>query len=47
MPARIAEAIGHGLDLPVSSIAPEDAVAHFGWIGRFFAMDMPASSTLT
>ena len=47
MPARIAEAIGHGLARPVSSIAPEDAVAHFGWIGQFFAMDMPASSTLT
>ncbi|HST85871.1 MAG TPA: SDR family oxidoreductase [Kineosporiaceae bacterium] len=48
VPARaIAEAIGRGLNLPVTSIAPEDAAAHFGWIGAFFAMDIPASSTLT
>jgi nucleoside-diphosphate-sugar epimerase len=43
----IAEAIGRGLNLPAASIAPEDAPAHFGWIGGFFAMDIPASSTLT
>ena len=48
VPAReIAEAIGRGLDLPVTSIAPEDTEEHFGWIGRFFALDIPASSTLT
>jgi len=48
IPARvIAEAIGRQLDLPVVSIAPADAVAHFGWIGAFFAFDIPASSALT
>ena len=48
IPAReIAEAIGRGLDVPVASIAPQDALEHFGWIGAFFGMDIPASSTLT
>jgi nucleoside-diphosphate-sugar epimerase len=44
---EIAEAIGRGLGLPVIAIAPEDAQAHFGWLGGFFAMDIPASSALT
>ncbi|NUR73176.1 MAG: SDR family oxidoreductase [Hamadaea sp.] len=43
----IAEAIGRGLDLPVVSIAPEDAAEHFGWIGQFFGLDAPTSSALT
>jgi nucleoside-diphosphate-sugar epimerase len=43
----IAEAIGRGLDLPLQSIDPEDAVTHFGAIGGFFGMDIPASSALT
>lgn len=43
----IAEAIGRGLDLPVASVAPEDAVEHFGFLGTFFAMDLSASSTIT
>jgi nucleoside-diphosphate-sugar epimerase len=43
----IAEAIGRGLDVPVVSIAPDDAAAHFGWIGAFFGLDVPASSALT
>ncbi|HEX3782610.1 MAG TPA: SDR family oxidoreductase [Pseudonocardiaceae bacterium] len=43
----IAEAIGRALDLPVASVAPEDAVEHFGFIGGFFAMDLPASSART
>ncbi|MGI3781293.1 MAG: SDR family oxidoreductase [Janthinobacterium lividum] len=48
VPSRtIAEAIGRGLDLPVVSVAPEDAVAHFGFLGAFFAMDLVASSTIT
>ncbi|AGL18020.1 SDR family oxidoreductase [Actinoplanes sp. N902-109] len=48
VPARaIAEAIGRALDLPVTSIDPADAAAHFGFIGTFFAMDMRASSTIT
>ncbi|WP_405784382.1 SDR family oxidoreductase [Streptomyces sp. NBC_01378] len=48
VPAReIAEAIGRGLEVPLASIAPQDAQRHFGWIGRLFAMDIPASSTRT
>ncbi len=44
---KIAEIIGAKLGLPVVSIAPEDAAAHFGWLGRFFAIDQPASSAIT
>ncbi|HET7047341.1 MAG TPA: SDR family oxidoreductase, partial [Solirubrobacteraceae bacterium] len=48
IPTReIAEVIGRHLDLPVMSVAPEDAAGHFGWIGAFFALDAPASSALT
>ncbi|GAB2565539.1 hypothetical protein Aab01nite_47340 [Paractinoplanes abujensis] len=39
----IAEAIGRGLGVPTGPAAPED----FGWIGPMFAMDNPASSTIT
>jgi nucleoside-diphosphate-sugar epimerase len=44
---QIAEIIGAKLGVPVASIAPEAAGAHFGWIGRFFGLDAPASSNLT
>ncbi len=48
VPTReIAEAIGRGLDVPVVSVSPQEAAAHFGWIGAFFALDAPASSALT
>jgi len=48
VPTRtIAEIIGRKLGLPVAAISPEAAGAHFGWLGRFFAMDQPASSALT
>ncbi|MGW2571074.1 SDR family oxidoreductase [Streptomyces sp. NPDC001537] len=43
----IAEVIGRHLDVPVASVAPEAAVEHFAWLGRFLALDVPASSTLT
>jgi len=43
----IAEAIGAALDLPVVPIPAEQAVAHFGWIGAFFALDIPASAATT
>jgi len=43
----IAEAIGRGLKIPVVSLSPEEAAGHFGWMGMFAAMDMPASSALT
>ncbi|GAA3342759.1 SDR family oxidoreductase [Curtobacterium pusillum] len=43
----IAEAIGEGLGLPVTSIDPADAVDHFGFIGQFFGMEMSATSDET
>jgi nucleoside-diphosphate-sugar epimerase len=43
----IAEAIGRRLNLPVKSIAPEEAQAFFGWLAVFAGLDMPASSTQT
>lgn len=43
----IARAIGRSLGLPVTSIDPADVQDHFGWIGTFFSMDMPATSTAT
>jgi nucleoside-diphosphate-sugar epimerase len=48
IPSReIAQAIGDALGVPVTSVAAEDAVEHFGFIGMFFAMDMAASSDHT
>ncbi len=43
----IAEVIGRHLDVPVASVAPEDAPEHFTWLAGFLAIDSPASSTLT
>ena len=43
----IAEAIGRGLDLPVTAITAEEADGQFGFLARFLALDMPVSSTLT
>lgn len=43
----IAEAIGRALGVPAAPVATEQAAAHFGWIGGFFALDLPASSALT
>jgi nucleoside-diphosphate-sugar epimerase len=43
----VAEAIGRHLDVPVVSVAPEDAGEHFTWLGGFLGLDAPASSTLT
>jgi nucleoside-diphosphate-sugar epimerase len=44
---QIAEAIGSAFGLPVTSVAPGDVADHFGWIGRFFAMDLSATSART
>jgi nucleoside-diphosphate-sugar epimerase len=44
---KIADIIGAKLGLPVESVPPEAAAAHFGWLGRFFAIDQPASSAIT
>ena len=43
----IAETLGRRLGLPVKSIPPEAAPAHFGWMAMFAASDLPASSALT
>ena len=43
----IAEVIGRGLKVPAVGLSPEEAPAHFGWLGMFVGLDMPASSTQT
>lgn len=43
----IAEAIGHHLDVPVRSVTPSEALTHFGPLGHFVAMDVPADATNT
>jgi len=43
----IAEAIGRGLKLPTVSLSAEQAGEHFGWLGFFVGLDVPASSALT
>lgn len=43
----IAEALGLGLKMPVVSLTDEEAQAHFGWLGMFVGLDMPASSAWT
>jgi nucleoside-diphosphate-sugar epimerase len=48
VPTReIADVIGRRLSVPVVSKPLEQAAAHFAWLGRFFAADVPASSTRT
>jgi nucleoside-diphosphate-sugar epimerase len=44
---EIAESIGRGLKVPVKSITPEEAQAHFGWLAMFVANDLLASSEIT
>lgn len=44
---EIAETIGRNLEVPVVSVAPEEATDHFGWLGRFAAIDMRASAART
>jgi len=43
----IAEAIGRGLKVPVKSLSPEEAAAHFGWMALFAGWDISASSAKT
>jgi len=48
VPVRnIAGVIGRGLKVPVVSLSPEEAPAHFGWLGAFMGFDLPASSAQT
>jgi len=44
---EIAEVLARGLKVPVVSLSPEEASAHFGWLAMFAALDMSASSALT
>ena len=44
---EIAEALGRRLSLPVISISPEEAPAHFGFLGSFMTLDSPTSNTKT
>ncbi|MDK4705107.1 SDR family oxidoreductase [Rhizobium sp. CNPSo 4062] len=43
----IVETIGRRLNLPVKSIAREEAQDYFGWLALFAGRDMPASSAKT
>ena len=43
----IAETIGRGLKVPVTSISPEEAPGYFGWWGGFAGADILASSAIT
>lgn len=44
---EIASVIGRHLNLPVVSISPEEADAHFGFLGTLAARDLPRSSAQT
>jgi nucleoside-diphosphate-sugar epimerase len=44
---EIAEVIGRMLGVPTTGIEPEAADEHFGFLGRFCAMDNPSSAELT
>ncbi|MFL5662374.1 MAG: SDR family oxidoreductase [Ktedonobacteraceae bacterium] len=43
---EIAGVIGRRLSVPVVALPVEEANSHFGFLGQFFSMDRPASSTL-
>jgi nucleoside-diphosphate-sugar epimerase len=48
VPTRaIAEVIGRHLNVPVASISPGDAAAHFGFLGALLGIDSRASSAVT
>lgn len=48
VPVReIAAVIGRRLNIPVVALPANDAVEHFGWLGRFFSADIAASSVQT
>jgi nucleoside-diphosphate-sugar epimerase len=43
----VAAVIARHLDLPLVSVAPEDAAGHFTWLAGFLSMDSPTSSATT
>jgi nucleoside-diphosphate-sugar epimerase len=43
----VAEVFGRHLDVPVTSVAPENAAEHFTWLGGFIGLDSPASGDRT
>lgn len=48
VPTReIADVIGRRLSVPVVSKSPDEAAAHFTWLARFVAADLPATSART
>lgn len=44
---EIAALVGAGLGVPVVSLTQEEAPQHFGWLGAFVGLDLPASSAKT
>ena len=44
---RIAEAIGRGLDVPVRSVAPEQAGEYVGFLASLVGLDNPTSAART
>ena len=44
---EIAQAMGRHLGLPTASLDPTDALEHFGHLGRFVALDSPATAVVT
>jgi nucleoside-diphosphate-sugar epimerase len=43
----MSETLGRRLRLPVKSISPQEAQAHFGWLAMFASLDLAASSVQT
>jgi len=43
----MSETLGRRLRLPVKSITPQEAQAHFGWLAMFASLDLAASSVQT
>jgi hypothetical protein len=43
----LAGVIGKGLNVPVVSLSPEEAAAHFGWFAMFAGIDVLTSSAQT
>lgn len=44
---EIAETMGRHLDMPTTSVEPEHALEHFGFLGPLAALDSPVSASIT